>query len=671
MDKKKEKEILKKTRAKELEYRKLQKAISSLPKPSFNNPEKVQPKPQTPQALQSSLQQTQSFTLEEDNTQRPLEKSIILDTRGTRIEKIAKAKAPKKSATIKRIFKYLKPNKWYLILSLFFALINSVFEIFIPVIIGRGIDCIVGPGNVDFAGIGKYVILLTLCIAGFAVCKWLTGKFANTLSYKIERLMHIEIFNKFNKVPLKYVDNSSHGDLQSRMVNDVDNITDGFVLGLTTFFDCITTIIFTVVFMYLIHPIIATAIVLLTPISILVSFFIAKRTNKLFKKEAKALGDMSGTIMEMLGNQKVVTAFQYEQRSINRFNDQNKKLQQCSEKSSFYSTIVSPISRFINGIIYAVVAIMGTLYAMDGFMTIGLVSTLLSYANKYTRPFNEIADVFSNIQAAIASATRVFYVLDIDNEVSDKDLPALKKANGNVDFENVSFSYTKEKKLIQNLNLNVKKGQKVAIVGPTGCGKSTLINLLMRFYDVDEGQIKVSGKPITQITRKSLRNQFGMVLQETWLFSASIRDNIAYGKPDATDAEVKRAARLAGVDHFIETLPEGYNTIITENGDNLSQGQKQLLCIARLMLTRPPMLILDEATSNIDTRTELAIQKAFDRIMKGRTSFVVAHRLSTITSADIILVMNKGNIIEQGTHKQLLAKKGFYYNLYNSQFSNY
>lgn len=672
MSKRKE-EIIKRTRKEELEFRKLQKAIASLPKPSFNNPEKIQPSDKiTLQAVPATLQEDKlTFTADDDKEQKIVDKSIILDTIGLRIEKVAKIKPPKKKSVFKRVFRYLKPNIWYLIGAVFFALLNSGFEILIPLFIGKGIDCIVSAGSVDFDGILLYSILLGVSALGFAICKWLTTKLSNTLSYKIEELLHNDIFKKFNKVPLKYIDNSSLGDLQSRMINDVDSLTDGFVLGLTSFFDCIATIILTIVFMYLTNPIIATVIVCLTPISIIVAFIIARKTNKLFRRQTKQLGDLSGNIVEMLGNQKIVQAFQYEDRAIEKFDELNKKLCDSTEKATFLATTPGPISRFINGIIYAIVAIMGTMIAIKGNMTVGNISTLLSYANKYTKPFNDISDVFSDIQSAIASATRIFNVLDIENETSDKDLSALAKSNGKVVFNHIDFSYSPNKKLIQDLNLSVSKGQKVAIVGPTGCGKSTLINLLMRFYDVNKGEIIVSDKPITQITRASLRDKFGMVLQETWLFSASIRDNIAYGKPEATDAEIKRAAKRAGADYFIETLPDGYNTIINENGDNLSQGQKQLICIARLMLTKPPMLILDEATSNIDTRTELAIQEAFTKIMHGRTSFVVAHRLSTITSSDIILVMNKGNIIEQGSHKELLAKKGFYYNLYNSQFSNY
>lgn len=658
----------------EKEFRKLQKAIASLPKPSFNNPEKVQPTKDVriPTALPSSLlQQSEGFVASEEKALKPADTGIILDTGGKKIERVANVKRTKKSKVIGRVLKYAKKSWWLLALSIFFGLVNSIFEIAIPLIIGNAIDYIVGPGNVDFDMIIKYIIALAVCVVTFAVLKWLTTKTANDLSYRIEQDMHNDIFNKFNNVPLKVIDGASHGDLQSRMINDVDQITDGFILGLTTFFDCISSIALTLVFMFRLNVPIATTIVCLTPVSVVIAGFIAKKTNKLFKQQAKELGDLSGTLVEMIGNQKVVKAFEYEDRSIEKFDKINASLRDVNVKAVFYSSLSGPVSRFVNGILYAIVAIMGCLYAMKGAMTIGNITTLLSYANKYTRPFNDIADVFADIQAAFASAARVFSVLDIPNEVSDANLPVIKRHNGNVVFKGVDFSYTADKKLITNLNVAVSKGQRVAIVGPTGCGKSTLINLLMRFYDVDKGSIEVSGHDVRDVTRQSLRNGFGMVLQETWLFSASIRDNIAYGKPDATDAEVKQAAKAAGADFFIETMPDGYNTIINESGDNLSQGQKQLLCIARLMLVKPPMLILDEATSNIDTRTELAIQAAFNKMMQNKTSFVVAHRLSTITSSDIILVMNKGNIIEQGSHKELLAKKGFYYNLYNSQFSNY
>lgn len=646
----------------------LKKELESIPEPGFNNPEKVQPKPETKIAVPSSLESPTDIS--EERQAKPFDKNIILSSPAPKIERVAKIKK-QKYRVLGRFMHFAKPHIGYLIFSIIFAFLNSICEVFIPILIGKGIDKIVQMGVVDFDALKMIILYLSICIVGFAIFKWLTIKMANTLSYKVEQEMHIAIFKKFNKVSLKTIDSSSHGDLQSRMINDVDLITDGFVVGLTSFFDCIATIGLTLYFMFAINVTIATVIVGITPLSILIAAFIAKRSDKLFKKQAKTLGDLSGHLVEMVGNQKVVKAFQYEDRSIDKFNSINKNLQTYSEKAQFYSTLTGPSSRFINGIIYAIVAILGCMYAVEGIITIGSISSLLSFANKYTKPFNEITDVFSDIQAAYASAIRVFNVLDIENESSDEGFEVLAAPDGTVDFKNVYFSYTPSKKLIQNLNLSVSKGQKVAIVGPTGCGKSTLINLLMRFYDVDEGEIDVSGKNIKEVTRASLRSQFGMVLQETWLFSASIKDNIAYGKPNAKMEDIIKASKQAGAHFFIQTLPNGYDTIVNENGDNLSQGQRQLICIARLMLTKPSMLILDEATSNIDTRTELQIQEAFNSMMKGKTSFVVAHRLSTITSSDIILVMNKGNIIEQGTHKELLAKKGFYYNLYNSQFSNF
>ena len=655
------------------EYRKLKKAIATLPEPSFNNPEKAQPAKDVivPSVIPATITNSPSFVSNDEKAQKILDSQMILDTNSKRIETIANIKKPKARSTILRTLGYLK-KFWYLIvLAILFAAINSIFEIFIPLIIGDTIDFIVEAGNVNFVYISKNLIYLAICIVGFASFKWLLSRTANGLSYKVEQNLHDDIFKKFNKVPLKYIDSSSHGDLQSRMINDVDLITDGFVLGLTTFFDALATIILTLIFMLRINVTITIVIMCITPLSILVASIIAKLSHKLFKKQAKCVGDLSGTMVEMVGNQKIVKGFLYEDRSIEKFDEINTKLKDVNQNAMYYSSLSAPIARFINGLLYASVAIMGCLFALKGSMSVGNISVFLSFAGKYVRPFNDIADVFADLQAAYASAVRVFNVLDMKNETSDAHLPEIKKCTREVDFENVNLSYSPDKKLIQNLNLSVKKGQKVAIVGPTGCGKSTLINLLMRFYDVDSGQIVVSGYPITEVTRNSLRKQYGMVLQETWLFSASIRDNIAYGKLDATDAEIRRVAKLAGVDHFIQTMPEGYNTVINENGDNLSQGQKQLICIARLMLAKPQMLILDEATSNIDTRTELAIQQAFDNMMKNKTSFVVAHRLSTIVGSDIILVMNKGNIIEQGSHKQLLNKKGFYYNLYNSQFSRY
>lgn len=654
------------------EYRKIQKAISALPNHSFNNPEKAQPVKNVavPTIVPATLN-SQVVNSADDKTQSVIDAPVILDTNSKRIESVARIKKPKATSVIFRTLGYLRKHWFLLTLAILCAGINSIFEIFIPLLIGDGIDYIIGPNEVNFQMVLKFMGYLSICVVGFAIFKWLLSRIANGMAYKMEERMHNEIFEKFNKVPLKIIDSSSHGDLQSRMINDVDLITDGFVMGLTTFFDCLATIVLTLIFMLRINVPITIVILCATPLSIIITTIIAKLSHKLFKKQAKMVGDLSGTMVEYVGNQKIVKGFRYEERSIAKFDEINSKLKEVNEKAMYYSSLSAPTTRFINGLLYATVAILGCISALKGNMTIGGISVFLSYANKYTRPFNDIADVFTDLQAAYASAIRVFNVLDMKNETSDEGFEEIKKCTGEVTFENVDFSYTQDKKLIQDLNLHITKGQKVAIVGPTGCGKSTLINLLMRFYDVDRGQISVSGHPITQVTRNSLRRQYGMVLQETWLFSASIRDNIAYGKENATDEEIIKAAKMAGVDHFIQTIPNGYDAIINENGDNLSQGQKQLICIARLMLAKPPMLILDEATSNIDTRTELAIQEAFNKMMEGKTSFVVAHRLSTIVSSDVILVMNKGNIIEQGTHQQLLNKKGFYYNLYNSQFSNF
>lgn len=651
----------------EKEFRKLQKEIAKLPAPSFNNPEKAQPVVEVPKPIQADLKRTDlGYGASEDRKQKLSDPSVIIDKPGAKLEKIHRPQKPK---VLTKLAGFLKPNTVHLILCLVFALINSVLELFIPILSGQAIDCIVGANNVDFVKLKTTMLYLGITVVGFAFFRWLYIYADNILSFKTDRLVRIGLFKKFNRVPLKYIDGSSHGDLQSRMINDVDEISTGFLEGMTTIFDAIVSIALTIYVMFTINTTISIIIIALTPLSVFVTAFIAFKSDKFFRRQAKTLGDASGVILEMLGNQRVIKAFNYEDRSIEKFEKINRNLAEQSEKAMFYSSLSNPCARFINGVIYAIVAIMGTLNAINGNMTVGNISVLLNYANKYIRPFNEISDVFSDLQSAYASSRRVVNVLDLENEVSDANNEVLKKTNGQVEIKDVSFSYTANKKLIEGLNVKVSKGQRVAIVGPTGCGKSTMINLLMRFYDVNSGEILVSNKNITQITRASLRDKYGMVLQDTWLFNASIKDNIKYGKPNATDAEIIKAAKMAYAHDYIQTLENGYDTIVSEGGDNLSQGQKQLICIARIMLTKPPMLILDEATSNIDTRTELLIQNAFNTMMEGRTSFVVAHRLSTIIKSDLILVMNKGNIIEQGTHKELLAKKGFYYNLYNSQFS--
>lgn len=661
------KERPRKAKYTEKEFRKLQKEIAKLPAPSFNNPEKAQPVQEVPKPILNDLKRNDlGYGGLEDKKQKLADPEIIIDKPGAKLEKLHRPKKPK---VLRKLFSFLKPNTIHLILCLIFSLINSVLELFIPILSGKAIDCIIGPNEVDFEKLKTIILYFSLVVVGFAFFRWLYVYMNNILSYKTDRLVRIGLFKKFNRVPLKYIDGSSHGDLQSRMINDVDEISNGFLEGMTTIFDAMVSIVLTIYVMFTIDVRISVVIIALTPLSVFVTAFIAFKSDKYFRRQAKTLGDASGMILEMLGNQRIVKSFNYEDRSIEKFEKINQSLANQSEKAMFYASLSNPFARFINGIIYAVVAIMGTLEALTGSITVGNISVLLNYANKYIRPFNEISDVFSDLQSAYASSRRVVNVLDIENEVSDANNEVLKRCTGEVEIKDVSFSYVPNKKLIEHLNVSVKKGQRIAIVGPTGCGKSTMINLLMRFYDVNSGAILVSNKEITKITRASLREKYGMVLQDTWLFNASIKDNIKYGKPNATDAEVIRAAKMAYAHDYIQTLEHGYDTIVSEGGDNLSQGQKQLICIARIMLTKPPMLILDEATSNIDTRTELLIQNAFNTMMEGRTSFVVAHRLSTIVKSDLILVMNKGNIIEQGTHKELLNKKGFYYNLYNSQFS--
>lgn len=483
-------------------------------------------------------------------------------------------------------------------------------------------------------------------------------------SYKIRDLL----FKKFYNLPLGYIDTASHGDLLSRMINDIDTMTDGFLESFASVISGIMTIVGTIVAMFILNVELATIITIMTPISLIFTFYFVKKAKKYYQAEVASQGEISGYLEEYIGGEKIVKAFTHEQESINDFGEVNDRFYSISKKATFYGNLSNPTTKLINGIVYAIVGLFGSLEAIRGQIDIGIISSFLTYASTFGRPFTEISEEISDIQAAFAAANRVFNVLDEPNEPDDSKLPELLDCDGSLKLTNVYFSYIPKVKLIQNLNLEVSPGQKIAIVGPTGCGKSTLINLLMRFYDVTNGSICVSGSDIRTITRQSLRNKYGMVLQETWLFNASVRDNIAYGNPNVELEEVIKAAKLAGVDEFIQKMPQKYDTIISESGGNLSQGEKQLLCIARIMLLKPPMLILDEATSNIDARTEIKIQAAFNKIMEGRTSFIIAHRLSTITDADIILVMNKGNIVEQGTHQELLAKKGFYANLYNSQF---
>lgn len=570
---------------------------------------------------------------------------------------------------IKRIFKYASPYRVYLYLSLVCHLVSSVLLALIPLYIGDAVDFVVGVGNVNFDMVLKYIKYLILCIVVGSLLDWLATVFENKLSYATALNIRKDLFNKILKLPFSYLDRMPRGDYLSRMVNDVENITDGFLEGLTVIFSGVVSVIMNIILMFKLNWLLALLVVMFTPISVYLTLYIAKRSKKLYIDHANATGDASAYIEEMFSNQKVVKAFSYEDRALAGFDVENDKLYKSGVKSHFYGCIGGPTTRVINGIVYGVVGFTGSMLAINGRVSVGVISAFLSYADQYARPFNEISGVVSDVQQALASCHRVFEVIDQANEPDDSLLPALTNCDGSVEIENMSFSYTPKQRLIENFNLKVKPGQKVAIVGPTGCGKTTFINLLMRFYDVTNGSIRLGETPINSITRKSLRQQYGMVLQESWLFSGTIRDNIAFGKPSATLEEVEAAAKMAGAHDFIMMMERGYNTIINESGDNISQGQKQLLCIARIILVKPKLLILDEATSNIDTRAEMEIQKAFNVVMEGKTSFVVAHRLSTIVGSDIILVMKKGQIVEQGTHEELLKQKGFYHYLYNSQFN--
>lgn len=574
-----------------------------------------------------------------------------------------------KSST-KRLLSYITVNNKLLIISLLTAIINVFFTLLNPILIGDAIDFIIGKDNVDFQGILKIIGILILSIILASLSQWIMTRCTNVITYKTVAALREDVFNKINKVPLKYIDSHSHGDIMSRIINDIDQISTGLLQGFSQLFTGIITILGTLGIMIAINFKIALVVVLMTPLSILVGGFIAKSSKAMFTEQSKIRGEITGYTQEMIGNQKLVKAFSYENNSEEKFQEINSRLYTSGVKSQFFSSLTNPCTRFVNGIVYATVGIISAISAINGNISIGKISSFLNYANQYTKPFNEISSVITELQSALASAERVFEVLDEEDEPLDKENAInLKECNGNIEIKNVSFSYNPQVKLIENFNLSVKKGEKIAIVGPTGCGKTTLINLLMRFYNINSGEIFISGYNINDITRKSSRAMFGMVLQETWLYSGTIKENIAYGKPDATDEEIIEAAKMAHAHEFITRLPNGYDTKISGDGNNISQGQKQLLCIARIMLTKPPMLILDEATSSIDTRTEIFIQNAFNKMMEGRTSFIVAHRLSTIKEADLILVMNKGHIIEQGTHEELIEKKGFYANLYNSQFS--
>ena len=573
-------------------------------------------------------------------------------------------------STLRKVLRYIRRYWGYLGASIILAAVTVALTLYLPILIGQAVDRIVGKGAVDFAGIFVILRKMAVIIGLTAVAQWVMNACNNKITYNVIWDIRTEAFEKIEKLPLKYLDAHSYGEIVSRVIADVDQFADGLLMGFTQFFTGIVTIFGTLIFMLTISVRITVAVVVITPVSLFVASFIAKKTFSMFKLQSETRGEQTAFIEEMVGNQKVVQAFSHEDEALEKFDEINERLQKYSLRAIFFSSITNPSTRFVNSLVYATVGVVGAFTAIAGGISVGQLSSLLSYANQYTKPFNEISGVITELQNALACAGRVIELIEEDAEVPDaEDAVDLEHANGKVELSHVYFSYVPEQKLIEDFNLSVKPGQRVAIVGPTGCGKTTLINLLMRFYDVNSGTIKVSDIPLQQLTRKSLRDNYGMVLQGTWLRSGSIRDNIAMGKPDATDEEIIAAAKASHAHGFIKRLPEGYDTVIAEDGGNLSQGQKQLLCIARVMLCLPPMLILDEATSSIDTRTEIKIQNAFAKMMQGRTSFIVAHRLSTIREADIILVMKDGSIIEQGNHEELLEKNGFYAKLYNSQFA--
>ena len=571
---------------------------------------------------------------------------------------------------IKKVLDYIGKYKIFLLLSIILAAISVALTLYIPILTGNAVDCILGPGQVDFAGILVILKKMAVIILLTAIVQWLMNACNNKITYQVIRDVRDEAFRKLEILPLKYIDSHAHGDIVSRIIADVDQFSDGLLMGFTQLFTGVITIIGTLLFMISINVTTTLIVVVLTPLSFFIANFIAKRTFKMSKLQSETRGEQTALIDEMIGNEKVVKAFSREEKVIEQFDEVNNRLEKASVKAIFFSSLTNPCTRFVNSLVYAGVGIVGAFLAIRGRISVGQLSSFLSYANQYTKPFNEISGVVTELQNAIACAGRIFEFIEEEPQIPDaEDAIVLKQPKGEIDIQDVAFSYTEDQKLITDLNLHVKPGQRVAIVGPTGCGKTTVINLLMRFYDVNKGSIQVDGVDIRKLTRDSLRKGYGMVLQETWLKSGTIKDNIIMGTPDATMEEVIAAAKASHAHSFIKRLPNGYDTVISEDGGSLSQGQKQLLCITRVMLCLPPILILDEATSSIDTRTEIKIQKAFATLMEGRTSFIVAHRLSTIREADIILVMKDGNIIEQGNHETLLAKGGFYANLYQSQFS--
>ena len=572
--------------------------------------------------------------------------------------------------TLKRILGLIRPYWWMAALILLFAVITVAATLYGPILIGQGVDLIIGQGNVDFAGLRSLILQFLLMIAVTGISQWLMSLMTNRITYQVVRDMRVQAFNRMEELPLKYMDNHQPGDALSRIITDVEQFSDGLLMGFTQLFTGVLTIIGTLCFMLTLDLATTVLVVCLTPLSFFVAGFIAKRTYTMFKLQSETRSEMTSLVEEMVGNEKIVQAFSYEERAEERFAGINERLRVCGIRALFFSSLTNPATRFINGLVYAGVGVLGALKAITGTISVGDLSAFLTYANQYTKPFNEISGVVTELQNALACAQRLFAFIDEPPVTpDDDDAVVLEKGKGRVEFDQVGFSYDPKVPLIENLNLKVEPGQRIAIVGPTGCGKTTLINLLMRFYDVNTGTLKIDGTPIGHITRNSLRANFGMVLQETWLKAGTIHENIAYGRPDASREEVVEAAKRVHAHSFISRLPQGYDTVIAEDGGNISQGQKQLLCIARVMLMHPPILILDEATSSIDTRTEMKVQRAFEELMRGRTSFIVAHRLSTVRNADRILVMKDGKIIESGRHEELLEQNGFYKQLYESQFA--
>lgn len=575
----------------------------------------------------------------------------------------------KQTGTLKKVFRYISAYRFWMAVSIFLAVVTVALTLYIPILVGRAVDHIIGKGLVDFENILNILIQIGVTAAVTAVLQWIMNTINNKVTYHVVRDVRNQAFEKIQILPLKFLDEHSYGGIVSRVIADVDQFADGLLMGFTQLFTGVVTILITLIFMLTIHPLITLVVVGLTPLSLLVARFIAKRTYIMFRLQSETRAEQTALIDEMVGNQKVVQAFSHEEEALERFDEINERLEKYSLRATFFSSLTNPCTRFVNSMVYAGVALTGALAVISGGMTVGGLTSFLSYANQYTKPFNEISGVITELQNALACAARIFELIEEEPQVPEKpDARKLQNPEGRVSLKGVEFSYDPASRLIENLNLEVMPGQRIAIVGPTGCGKTTLINLLMRFYDVEGGSISVEGTDIRELTRKSLRENYGMVLQETWLMAGTIRDNIKMGRPDATDEEMIAVAKASYAHGFIRRLPDGYDTVIGEDGGSLSQGQKQLLSIARVMLCQPAMLILDEATSSIDTRTEIKIQDAFAKLMEGRTSFIVAHRLSTIQNADRILVMRDGKIIEQGNHEKLLRQRGFYYGLYQSQF---